>query len=43
MFFMMRGMGGHRPRKSTMEMLNEGHARGEMGEDPNITILGAFS
>ena len=32
MFFMMRRMGGHGPRKSTMEMLNEGRARGEISE-----------
>ena len=32
MFFMMRRMGGHVPRKSTMEMLNEGRARGEITE-----------
>ena len=30
MFFMMPRMGGHGPRKSTMEMLNEGRARGEI-------------
>ena len=32
MFFMMRRMGGHGPRKNTMEMLNEARARGEISE-----------
>ena len=32
MFFMMRRMGSHGARKSTMEMLNEGRARGEISE-----------
>ena len=34
MFFMMRRMGSHGPRKSTMEMLNEGRARDEISEFP---------
>ena len=32
MFFMMRRMGSHGPRKSTMEMLDESLARGEISK-----------